>query len=180
MSSDKIKGERLDNQLRVLQMILLFLIGGVAGFMFILYVMLGARVQPFDPKAIISMVMAGLAVVALFARMILPGMIVQANVRRIATGSVAAGQPSPDQKELSTEVQLLGVFFMKTIIGGALLEGAAFANLVAFMLEGQVYSILLVAVLLASMTIAFPTRGGLNDWLEDQARRINEARLFSK
>ena len=53
-----------------------------------------------------------------------------------------SNQPLPD----TDEGKLLAVYQSKTILGAAILEGGAFANLVAYLLEGQVYSIVLAVL----------------------------------
>jgi hypothetical protein len=54
------------------------------------------------------------------------------------------------------------------IVGLALLEGAAFFNLVAYMVEKQWWTITIVAALLFWMLLAFPTRTRVTQWLESR------------
>ena len=79
----------------------------------------------------------------------------------------------------SEQAKLLMLLNTTTIVGAALLEGAAFANLVAFMLEGQVYSLILAALMLVGILLAIPTRRRVEDWLEVQSRRIQEFRQMA-
>lgn len=66
------------------------------------------------------------------------------------------------------------------IVGLALVEGAAFLNLVAYLIEGQVYSLGMAAILLALMLIRFPTTAGVSDWIEQRTRQQRENEAFGK
>ncbi len=166
-----------DGLLRTAQLITFALATGVILFLVIVTVFLGARVQAFEEGAMISFAMAAIAVVAIFARLFVPGLVVNSSCQRIATGTfvINPGQSNtvlPD----TDEGKLLQVFLIKTIIGAAILEGGAFGNLVAFMLEGQIYSIVLAIICLLGVVVAFPTRSGLSEWLESRQRRLSEFR----
>jgi hypothetical protein len=54
------------------------------------------------------------------------------------------------------------------IIGLAMLEGAALFNGVAYLLEGHVWSLVVVGVLLAFRLAAFPTRMSVLQGIEDR------------
>jgi cytochrome c biogenesis protein ResB len=84
---------------------------------------------------------------------------------------------SAEQALLSTDSeQLLAVFSTKTILGGAILEGAGFFNVTAYLIEGQGYALVLGLILMVGILIGIPTRHGLESWLEQQQRRIQEIR----
>ena len=59
------------------------------------------------------------------------------------------------------------------IVGLALLEGAAFFNIIAYMIAGHIWSLGIVAGLVVIMLLSFPTRGRVAFWIEDrmQARQ---------
>ena len=65
---------------------------------------------------------------------------------------------------------------LRTIIGCALLEGAAFANAYAFMVERQVASLAIVLALILMIASHFPLRFWLDGWLERQKRWLDEER----
>lgn len=167
-----------DALLRTVQIIVFALVSGVVMFMAIVLLFMGAGVQPFDTGAVVSMVMAAFGASAILARLLVPGLMVDANCRRIAQGSGNANQRHPGAKLPDTdEGKLMQVFLTKTIVGSAFLEGGAFANLIAFMLEGQIYSIVLSVLLLLGILAGFPTRSGLSEWLETQSRRLREMHM---
>ena len=72
-------------------------------------------------------------------------------------------------KNLSVDAGLetvLGVFFTRTIIACALLEGAAFLSIYAVMAEQQYWVFGVTAVLLVLMLMQFPSRTRIEQWLE--------------
>ena len=71
-------------------------------------------------------------------------------------------------------------FLTKTIVGAAILEGGAFGNLVAYMLDGQIYSLVLAVLGIIGILAGFPTRRGVDEWLERQLRRVKEMRDLAK
>lgn len=157
------------------QIIIGGLCAGIVFFLLIVLVFLGARVQPFDHQAVISFVMAAMAVTLLPLRLIVPGVVVSTACQRMAQhqpAQTAVEQAAAEQDER----QLLPIYLTKTIIGAAILEAGAFANLVAFLLEGQVYSLGLAILCLLGIVVVFPTQRGVSEWLEAQIRRINEFR----
>ncbi len=171
------KSDLSDGLLRTAQLIIGALASGVFFFLIIVTLFLGARVQPFDVSAMISLVMAGFALASIPTRLLVPGLVVNTNCRKIAQGTWVSVQRQPNAPLPETdEGKLLQVYLSKTIIGAAILEGGAFANLVAFMLEGQIYSIVLAVLLLLGILAAFPTRTGLTEWVESHLRRVQEFR----
>lgn len=62
----------------------------------------------------------------------------------------------------------LALYQTRMVLGLALLEGAAFFNLVAYLLEGHWWSLAVTAGLVALMLSAFPTRGRLTQWVADR------------
>jgi hypothetical protein len=69
----------------------------------------------------------------------------------------------------------MGVYQTATIVGAALLEGAAFFLLVAYFVEGTSWTLpAALAVWLLLAWLHFPTRSSVEHWLteqQDEARR---------
>ena len=74
----------------------------------------------------------------------------------------------------STEEGYIGQYRGGSLIGWAGLEGAAFANLVAYILAGQWWSLVIPGVCLCWMALTFPTEAKLKDWLR---HRLQEGDL---
>lgn len=163
---------------RTLQIIVLALAAGVLLFALVAFFLPGGGLKPWDANAWVSLLMAVISLTMIPARMFMPALIAQAGRRSIASGAGEpverrSGEPSlPDTEE----GKLLSVYTTQTIFGSAILEGAAFLNLVAFFLEGQLYSLILGLLLLAGLLAGVPTLHSLESWLERQLRRIQETR----
>jgi hypothetical protein len=71
---------------------------------------------------------------------------------------------------------LLWLYQTRLIVGYAILEGAAFYNLVAHMLERQSINLAMVGLLIGAMLTKFPTRRRLDNWLADEMKSIEELR----
>ena len=100
----------------------------------------------------------GLGFVALVAQSVVGRAVEADGVRRWASG----GEPAS---------ALAGVFQVRTIISVAILEGAAFANLMFYMvLEHSPWSLAMAGLLVAAIATKFPTAGGIADWCTRRAR----------
>ena len=169
--------DELSGLLRNLQIIVVALAAGVLVFLVIIVFFLGTGMQPLDPGAVISLTMVALAFACVLARFIVPGLAVSSARQTIAQGT---WKPSVNQPNIpvpdTDEGKLAAVFMTKTILGSAMLEGAAFGNLVAYMLDGQVYSLVLGIVFMLAILVTFPTRDGLEQWIDQQMRRVKEIR----
>ena len=123
------------------------------------------------------MVMAAFAIGSIPLRLFVPGLVVRSSCQRIADGTWTSGHRQPHMRIPETdEGKLTAVFLTKTIIGAAILEGGAFANLIAFMLEGQVYSLVLAVLLPVRHSARLPHTYRLSEWLDTQLRRLKEVR----
>jgi uncharacterized membrane protein (DUF485 family) len=165
------------NVLRQGQVIIGALTAGILLFMLIILFVLGTGFEPLAADALISIVMAALAIGVVPARLVVPGLIITANCQQIARETPAAQEQSPSASEPAPdEGKLLQAYLATTIVGAAFLEGAAFGNLVAFMLEGQIYSLLFAILFMLGILAGIPTADRLSDWLRGQQRRVQEMR----
>ncbi|MBX3438908.1 MAG: hypothetical protein KF861_15565 [Planctomycetaceae bacterium] len=78
------------------------------------------------------------------------------------------------QLRSTTGEQLPGLYLMKTIQGLAILEGAVFFNLVAAMIEHNVWSLAIAGGLLFWMLAMFPTQTRVAHWVESQQMHRGE------
>jgi hypothetical protein len=107
--------------------------------------------------------------------------IVASRVAGIARQSLIEGtlKPPPDAPTGSSDVGLLaGVYQTRLIIAAAIIEGAAFMNLVAYLLEGHVWT-LAAAVVLFILLMQFPTTGRVENWVSDELESVQQLRGFS-
>jgi hypothetical protein len=67
-----------------------------------------------------------------------------------------------------------------TIVGAALFEGGAFANLVAFMTTGELLNLLAAGVLLLAITALFPWPGRCEQRIAGEFRRQTAEQSFRR
>lgn len=102
----------------------------------------------------ISVLMAGVGVTAFLLFLGIPPLVASGQIK----------QWKQEGKPID-EVRLAQVFQLKLILGLALLEGGAFANLVAYMIERNHWSLYIVGGLLMTMVAQFPTPSRIEDWV---------------
>lgn len=68
--------------------------------------------------------------------------------------------------------ELLGGYQTQMIVSAALLEGAAFFNTIAYMIEQQWWSLATVGVVVVAMLQKFPTARSLEHWVRTQSELI--------
>lgn len=141
-------------QVRTMQIIVGAMAMGCVMFAIIVLVVL--HPQPVNGQPTIAYIAAAAGLVGLIAGTIVP---------RIMAGSqpaTAAGYQT------------------SLIIGLALFEGAAFFNLIAFLVEGQMFSLAVAVVLIAAIIMALPTVGRVQDWIDARRRHDEEADAFNR
>ena len=113
-----------------------------------------------------AMAFAAGAVVMSF---VVPNLISAAGVKGVA--KMAQDGTATGPNELFG--RLLAVAQTKMIVALALVEGAAFFNLIAFIITKSMVLPAVVGALLLVMAIHFPTKFKLARWLEDQQRLLS-------
>jgi hypothetical protein len=68
----------------------------------------------------------------------------------------------------------VGEYQRRLIVRCAMFEAGAFVNLTAYMLEGQVYSLVIALVLWLAILMQFPTVGRVTEWLERHERTARD------
>ena len=63
------------------------------------------------------------------------------------------------------------------IIAAAILEGAAFFLLIAYLLEGQAICLAAACLFVTLIAAKFPTRTGVESWTEKQSYLLQQARM---
>ena len=144
---------------RISQIIVGALIAGVVMFACVAFFV--AKGEPAK-SPMLALIGAGMAVMAVVVRFIVPTIIVNGGKARLKESS-------------ATEVmtQLAGLYQTKMIIGMAVLEGAAFVSLISYISERQFWSYGVVAFLVGVMAISFPSQGQFESWAEEMKRDLN-------
>jgi hypothetical protein len=152
--------------LRNIQIVVAALITGVVVFAVIAIVIRSQNPAPMVQQVpLVSYTAIGFAPLLLLARVVIVPLIAKAGRKRLLA--------SPN---LTTQL-LMEQYFARAIVGSALLEGAAFFLLVAYLTEGQPWTLaggLVMAGLLAVMQ--FPTRQRVEAAIEADRRAIEDER----
>lgn len=151
------------------------LISGVIVFLVVVLFVIKSDPQPGSP--LLTYIGLGFGALALVFAFVIPGLIGGSIKQALIDGKRV---DLPAQFKAPEEVGIVGnllfLFQTRLIIGYAFLEGAAFFNLVAYMIERQDVSLAVVGLLLAGMLVQFPSRGKLEGWLAAETRSIDEFR----
>ncbi len=148
-----------ETRVRVLQIITFALVMGVVMFGAVVVLLLRA-LEPPAATPVISGIAAGFAVFAIVLHVVLPKIIVRNTLA--------------NQGPKANPESLLNVYQTQHIIALALLEGAAFFNLVATILEHHVWSIAVAVALVMIMLSRFPTQTRRAQWLETQRFSLDQ------
>lgn len=174
--------EEIGPLVRTQQIIVLAMTGGMLAYLVVAFVIAAQGDAPEDSELpIVSLVALMFAVASVVARMVVVPAIVGAQRKQIA-----AGVPrSPDLRDQATaELQdrwgdagrLVGVHQVRTIIAAAMLEGAGFLAITAYLIEGSLWTIALGLALTAGVFAHLPTQAGVVQWVERELQRIEELR----
>ena len=162
--------------IRTLRIIVFALCNGI--LLFALY-LLFLHERPSDASiGMLTYLCLGFAALQAVLCFVLPRFIASMQRSRIAAGTwTMQGQNVPS---VETDAgKLAAVYQITTIVGGALLEGAAFFALVAYMIEGHFAALAAAAAMLIGVALHFPIGNQLSDWVERQLELIEEEKRFS-
>ncbi len=147
---------------RTMQIICGALMMGVLSFAFVVVMIrFGKAGRPPADFPMMAYMAAGMAAIMIITKLVITPLIVSAGLKQIA---------SLRPLEALTKLDLYGVYQTRMIVGCALLEGAAFFNLISVITEGQVWTFGVVALLLALMAASFPTYERVDAWADEQLR----------
>lgn len=155
---------------RTMQIIATALCVGVFSFMVVAVAL--SQVNP--PQAnlgriaglpLLSAIAIALFILQMPVALLLPHVILQANVKQAAAECLTG-------EELPT--RLLAAYQTAMIIRLALFEGVGFLACIATILEGPLPAIIIAALSLICMIVNFPATSRIDEWLDQQQRRVDE------
>ena len=179
--------EEIAPAVRTMQIIVANLVAGPTVFLVVvLFISAGGEpAQNGGAVPAMTCMALGFALLAALGRSIIPGQFVAGARKRIVQGTWrppggrSGASSLPDLIERAGEPRMLAaVFQTRTIVAGAFLEGAAFFNLIAYLLEQSWISLLMAVVLILGVAVLFPTRSAVIHWIEEQLDRIEQQRQF--
>jgi hypothetical protein len=134
---------------------------------------------PQDSALLLSYVGILGAASAIAMWLIIPRQIVARSRQELSEGKTPtiADYRGPALTEGARQIQpLVAMHQTRLIVGCALLEGAAFLNVVAYMLEGQLMNLVAAGLLVLMIVTQIPTAGRLISWVEDDLSAIDRMR----
>lgn len=156
---------------RMLQIIVSALVVGVVVLAFLAW---RRAPRPPEPGGLLDMIGLALAGAAVVAAWIVPGAIMAGARRRVAAGE----DPMPLQGTPITTMagKLAAAGVARTLVGCAMLEGAALFNGIVHMIHGTTANLIAMGVLFLLLLTWFPTRHGVETWVTQQQRLIRDER----
>lgn len=161
-----LQGRSFEAGVRGMQIIAAALMAGVLVFLGIVLVTTQGDVFGTHTPEVVAILGAGFGVIAIVNHIVIPQIMASSQLRQI----VANGFSELDTESKSD--QLLGVYRGKLIVALAMLEGAAFFNLIALMAEKNVLSLVVTFLLLGLMVFRFPSRDKVVFWVQDKLREL--------
>jgi hypothetical protein len=178
MDASRFDNEELDSAslrgvVRTMQIVLLALILGVCGFA--AYALINGPVnqQPIvgaDTLPVISIVAGAMFVTNAVLSFVLPGIITQGALTRLLQELQGAANP----EEVDVPAALVQSRQTSLVVAAALLEAAAMTATVAYLFEGHVWVLGIVAAAILLMLAQFPVEGRLRAWLDTQIQRLRD------
>jgi hypothetical protein len=171
--------------IRSLQVVVAAMTVGCILFLVVALAVVGGPGNPPEPP-IVTYVMLALAGSTVLGRMVVPRIIVAQARRNIRQGhwqyprrdfSATYGSSGEEAEDAA---KLVVVFTTRTIIAAAMLEGAVFALLIAYMLERSSWSLAAAVALIVGLAAYIPTRSRAAAWTEEQKRLLDEERLLDR
>lgn len=160
----------LETRVRSMQIIAFSLMAGVAFFAAVAVFLQngdgGEQLENTPVATFLTYPAVFLAAAAVVARLMIPRLVVS---QRLA----GLGKPETPVHEAGQRVTLLEIYQTRMIVEMALLEGAAFFALVAFIVEGRWAAFAAAAALWVIMVLSFPTRSTVEQWVTDQRMEID-------
>ncbi len=158
----------LDNRLFAMRIVHGALCVAVATFAGVAFALGPAALAggPAPPLILLTYLGAGLAVVNVLMAWFIPVPMATAWRKRVRG---RLGTPE-------ARVEAFAAYFPLLLVRAALLEGAAFAQLVFYLLEGQPLSLGLALGLLVFLLLLFPTRSGVEEWAAKQEELARQER----
>jgi hypothetical protein len=148
-------------RVRTMQMIVLAqAMGGLSFFVLALFFRSQGQFGPPPEVPVISYVIVAFAVAVSVASAVVPGVVLAVTRRKLAE------ERRGPESDLSP--RWYGLCQTNLLLHIAPLEGAAFALLVAYLLEGRLWTALLALVFLAAIVAHFPTRSRVDAWVQRQ------------
>jgi len=165
-TANGLPGPKAEAMVRIMQIIAAALMMGVLALLFVVLLVTRGDIGGMQNADLITMIAGGSGFLMIVNHLVIPGIITRAQLKQAAASGIL-------QKEEQAKIEhFCAIYQTQMIIGLALLEGAAFFNLIALMVEKSVASLGVVILLLSLMLLKFPTRDKVSFWVQDKLREM--------
>jgi hypothetical protein len=161
-----LRGPKFDGSIRTMQIIAGALISGVLIFMGVVLVVTQGNIGGIPNARLMTMIAGGFGFLMIVNHFVIPRIVSGAQLKQLAISGIL------QQEEQVRVERMCAVYQTQLIIGMALLEGAAFFNLIAMMIEKSAVSLGVVSLLLGLMVVKFPTRIKVSWWIQERLREL--------
>jgi|GEM_PF-1862528 hypothetical protein len=161
----------LRSQIRVLRIIVFSLAAGVVGFGVFAIVQNASRPQAFAGKLDFpGIIVVGMGLFLGLQGLILPGIL----FRFVKPNPAMASQFAAHSPDVAHVLMIQNRIQTATIVGCALFEGGAFANLFWYLTTAELLHLVMAGLLLLGILVRFPLPGACERRIEDELRRERE------
>lgn len=161
-------GDALSVRVRAVSVLKIITVALSAGILVFMGIALGINAGAIDgePK-LLSWIGLGMAVLMFVNHLIVPNIIASLALNKINLDELR------NADEAAQFLLLFPSFQTRHIVACAMLESAAFFNLIAYMIEKSAGSLATASVLLVLILIRFPTVSSVEFWIQDRAREVD-------
>ncbi|SRR5712692_4842508 len=173
--SSPIDDTVLRQRVRIMQIILLALVGGCLVFMIIaVIVRQGGGMNPLAREPIFTYIALAFGVIVLVNSFILSKIMTSKGRLRI----IESTKTVPGTGTIHDETtDLYDLYQTRMIVTAAPREGGAFFLLIAYLIEGTIWSLLGAGLMVIFLLAMFPSVITVNRWVEEQQELLQQERM---
>ena len=162
--------------LRVTRIITIAMAIGISVFMLIMVFMIRplkfeAPLLELGSKAVITLVALGSGLASILLSSLFAASTLRQGVQKLASER----SHTTTTEQTSTESSLLQLFMNQHIVYLGLLEGSAFLNVIAYLIEGNPLCLVLALLLTGRIIASLPTGEKIETWIEQRQIEIADA-----
>jgi hypothetical protein len=151
--------QNLAARVRVLQIIVGAMAIGVATFLIIAVTVMNPKEPNKDLLPVLTFASLGMLLMGGVGSFILPRLMISGARKKMTEEGVSQNG-------------LLAALQVKTIVACAMLEGAAFMSIIAFIIEGRWWCLAGALLMLLGILYHMPTVARVQSWMDEQTRQI--------
>jgi len=173
----------LTPRLRVMKILMAALVVSCLIFLGVVLALRRANNPQNNIVPLLTYMAVGFSLLMLVLHVVVPRLTIATARKQMARGdwppSKVSGQyPVATEKKRGTGEagKLCMLYQMQLIIGAAMLEGAVFFSLIAYLVEGDLASLAVAGLLIVFLLLRIPTRTGVENFLIEQGELLRQER----